>query len=665
MANQLQFEKSPYLLQHRDNPVNWRPWGDKAFDAARAENKPVFLSIGYSTCHWCHVMAHESFEDETVAKELDRGFISIKVDREERPDVDAVYMAACIAMTGSGGWPLTVLMTPDQKPFWAGTYLPKASLLSLLAQVERLWREERETLLSAGDELTAYLQKEESGRPGAPRRELAVRAAAQYARSFDPEWGGFGQAPKFPTPHNLIFLMRYARHSGDDAGRKMAEKTLEAMYRGGLFDHIGGGFSRYSTDRRWLVPHFEKMLYDNALLVFAYAEAFQYTHRPLYGRVARRTVEYVLRELEAAQGGFFCGQDADSEGIEGKYYVFTPEELHTVLGEEKADAFCRWYGVTAQGNFEGHSIPNLIGQRDVDEEPEGMEVSREQLRVYRRNRTSLHKDDKILTAWNGLMIAALAKAGLVLEESSYLEAAGRAVKFINGHLTDRDGRLLARWREDQGAFPGKLDDYAFYAWGLLELYGATFEVRYLSEAQRLAGLLLDFFFDREKGGLYPYASDGEQLLTRSKEVYDGAMPSGNAVAALVFSRLARLTAETRWREAARLQFAYLAGAVQAYPAGHGFTMLSLLEELWPSAELVCTGKEVPAELTALLRKDSRPALSVLVKTPENQATLSVLAPFTAGYPIPNQGAQYYLCKNGACTRPTCSIADLESLLQER
>lgn len=665
MANQLQFEKSPYLLQHRDNPVNWRPWGDKAFDAARAENKPVFLSIGYSTCHWCHVMAHESFEDETVAKELDRGFISIKVDREERPDVDAVYMAACIAMTGSGGWPLTVLMTPDQKPFWAGTYLPKASLLSLLAQVERLWREERETLLSAGDELTAYLQKEESGRPGAPRRELAVRAAAQYGRSFDPEWGGFGQAPKFPTPHNLIFLMRYARHSGDDAGRKMAEKTLEAMYRGGLFDHIGGGFSRYSTDRRWLVPHFEKMLYDNALLVFAYAEAFQYTRRPLYGRVARRTVEYVLRELEAAQGGFFCGQDADSEGIEGKYYVFTPKELHTVLGEEKAEVFCRWYGVTAQGNFEGHSIPNLIGQRDVDEEPEGMEVSREQLRVYRWNRTSLHKDDKILTAWNGLMIAALAKAGLVLEEPSYLEAAGRAVKFINGHLTDRDGRLLARWREDQGAFPGKLDDYAFYAWGLLELYGATFEVRYLSEAQRLAGLLLDFFFDREKGGLYPYASDGEQLLTRSKEVYDGAMPSGNAVAALVFSRLARLTAETRWREAARLQFAYLAGAVQAYPAGHSFTMLSLLEELWPSAELVCTGKEVPAELTALLRKDSRPALSVLVKTPENQETLSVLAPFTAGYPIPDQGAQYYLCKNGACTRPTCSIADLESLLQER
>jgi len=662
MQNQLQFEKSPYLLQHKNNPVNWLPWGNPAFETARAEDKPVFLSIGYSTCHWCHVMAHESFEDKDAAEVINHGFIPIKVDREERPDIDAVYMAACVALTGSGGWPLTVLMTPDQKPFWAGTYLPKRNLISLLRRVERLWREERENLLSAGDELTAYLQTEETARPGTPKRELVVQAANRYARSFDPKWGGFGKTPKFPTPHNLIFLMRYARRTEDGKATEMAEKTLEAMYRGGLFDHVGGGFSRYSTDERWLVPHFEKMLYDNALLTFAYAEAFQHTHRSLYGMVARRTAEYVLRELTSDQGGFYCGQDADSEGVEGKYYVFTPSELHDLLGEENASTFCHRYSVTTPGNFEGCSIPNLIDQQDIDEEPTGMDTIREQLRLYRLGRTSLHKDDKILTAWNGLMIAALAKAGLVLDDSRYLDAAERAVNFIASYLTDQDGRLLARWRDGQSDYPGKLEDYAFYAWGLLELYGATFCIQYLAESQRLAGLLLDFFFDRENGGLYPYSSDGEQLLTRSKEVYDGAMPSGNAVAALVFSRLARLTGKVRWQEAARLQFSYLAGVVESYPAGYSFTMLTLLEELWPSAELVCTANEVPAELITFLRQKPRPEMSVLVKTPENQEALSTLAPFTEAYPVLNHEVRYYLCRNGACTKPTASISELEFLL---
>ena len=438
----------------------------------------------------------------------------------------------------------------------------------------------------------------------------------------------------------------------------MVERTLLAMYRGGMFDHIGFGFCRYSTDKKFLVPHFEKMLYDNALLPFAYSEAFQHTHRPLYGMVARRTVEYVLRELEGPQGGFCCGQDADSEGVEGKYYVFAPAELHSVLGEEASDAFCRRYGVTAQGNFEGNSIPNLIRASDIESESERMDAIREQLRIYRQRRTPLHKDDKILTSWNGLMIAALAKAGLVLENPRYLAAAERTVAFISTHLTSQDGRLLARWREGQGAFPGKLEDYAFYAWGLLELYGATFRIQFLSEAQRLAELLLSFFFDQEHGGLYPYASDGEQLLTRSKEAYDGATPSGNAVAALVFSRLARLTGQVRWRDAAELQFSYLSGAVREYPSGHSFTMLALLEELWPSVELVSAAKEVPAELTSLLRQEPHPELSVLVKTPENQETLSAVAPFTAAYPIPDYGVQYYLCKNGACARPVNRISDL-------
>ena len=371
MPNQLQFEKSPYLLQHQDNPVAWLPWGSRAFDAARTGDKPVFLSIGYSTCHWCHVMAHESFEDPAVAEALNRNFISIKVDREERPDIDAVYMAACVAMTGSGGWPLTVLMTPDQKPFWTGTYLPKEALLSLLEQVAHLWHRDRPRLYTVGEEWAAHLQAEQAGRPGTPQRDLVTQAAAQYRQAFDPVWGGFGQAPKFPTAHNLLFLMRYARCSGDSGAMQMALQTLDAMYRGGLFDHVGGGFSRYSTDRHWLVPHFEKMLYDNALLIFSYAEAFQYTRRPLYQTVACRAAEYVLRELEAPTGGFFCGQDADSDGVEGKYYVFTPAELRSVLGED-AEPFCRWYGITARGNFEGWSIPNLIGQGNIDSEPEAM-----------------------------------------------------------------------------------------------------------------------------------------------------------------------------------------------------------------------------------------------------------------------------------------------------
>ena len=664
MSNGLQFEKSPYLLQHAENPVDWRPWGAEAFHAASEADKPIFLSVGYSTCHWCHVMAHESFEDEAIAEAINRSFIPIKVDREERPDVDAVYMAACTAMTGSGGWPLTVLLTPEQQPFWAGTYLPKEQLLSLLSQAARLWREERGRVLSTGAELTAYLQKAEDAKSGTPKRALVEEAAALYAQSFDARWGGFGHAPKFPTPHNLIFLLRYARCAKDDHPREMAEHTMEAMYRGGLFDHVGGGFARYSTDERWLAPHFEKMLYDNALLALAYTEAFRQTHRPLYGEIVRRTLDYVLRELSDPQGGFTCGQDADSEGVEGKYYVFTADELKALLGPEDGAAFCDWYGVTQSGNFEGNSILNLIAQEQVDEEPETMSGLRQRVYAYRLGRTALHRDDKVLTAWNGLMLAALAQAGLALEEPRYLDAAAGAAAFIKGNLTDKQGRLLARWREGQSAHPGKLDDYAFYIWGLLELYGATFHVAYLADAQRLAGLMLEQFFDGSSGGFYPYASEGEQLITRTKETYDGAMPSGNSVAALALSRLARLTGEDRWRTAAHLQFSYLAGAVQGYPAGYGFAMLALLEELWPSAELVCTAQAVPEELIAFLRKVSRPELTVLVKTPETAEALADLAPFTADYPIPEQGARYYLCQNGACAQPVDSIAQIKSSLEE-
>lgn len=657
--NELQHEKSPYLLQHAGNPVRWRPWGQAAFGAAVQEDKPVFLSVGYSTCHWCHVMAHESFEDDTVAEALNRDYIPIKVDREERPDVDAVYMAACVAMNGSGGWPLTVLLTPDRKPFWAGTYLPKDQLLSLLDQAAKLWRENRKGVLQAGDLLTEHLQKERESEPNAPSRALAKTAAAQLANSFDASWGGFGSAPKFPMPHNLLFLLRYARLTGDDGPRKMAETTLEHMYRGGLFDHIGGGFCRYSTDKKWLVPHFEKMLYDNALLALAYTEAYEHTRRPVFRDIACRTLDYVLRELSDPHGGFWCGQDADSDGVEGKYYLLTPEDVSKALDKDMARRFCHRFDITPEGYFVGKSIPNLIGASDWETEPAWVDAAREKLYDYRRARTALNTDDKVLTAWNGLMIAALTRAGFVFREPRYIEAAELAAEFIQNYMTDEGGHLLARWREGNAAHAGKLDDYAFFAWGLLELYAATFRTEHLENAIRLTDTLLEDFFDEARGGFYPYSAEGEQLITRTKEVYDGAMPSGNAVAALVLSRLARLTGEERFRAAKERQFRYLSGAIRDYPAGHCFTLLALLEELWPSAELICTARELPGELPDFLRREPRLNLTVLVKTPENADRLAEIAPFTAAYPVPVSGVRYYLCRGGACQSPADSIEALE------
>ena len=659
MSNRLSTERSPYLLQHAENPVDWRPWGPEVFEEAKRTDKPVLLSIGYSTCHWCHVMAHESFEDETVAQAVNAAFLPVKVDREERPDVDAVYMAACLAMNGSGGWPLTVLLTPDQKPFWAGTYLPKDQLLHLLRKATRLWREDRAGVLVTGDTLTAHLQQEGQARPGTPSRELVRQAVSQFAQSYDERWGGFGAAPKFPTPHNLIFLLRYAQLAKEEHAREMALHTLNNMYRGGLFDHVGGGFSRYSTDQHWLVPHFEKMLYDNALLALAYTEAFQHARCPIYGKITRRTLDYVLRELSGPQGGFCCGQDADSDGVEGKYYALTPDELAQALGGVDGLRFCQWYGITPEGNFEGKSIPNLLGQSQFDQDPEDMAALREQMYAYRLSRTALHRDDKVLTAWNGLAMAALARAGLVLDEPWYLDAARQTAEFLAEKLTTSDGRLLARWRDGDAAHPGKLDDYAFLAYGLLELYSATFDASYLTRAVGLADCLLKLFFDGERGGFYPYASDGEQLLTRTKEAYDGAMPSGNSIAALVLFRLSRLTGEMRWREAADLQLSWLAGAAEGYPAGHSFAMLACLEELWPTAELVITAQKPPEELRGFLREAPRLGLTVLVKTQENAGTLAALAPFTKDYPIPAQGAQYYLCQGGACAQPVDSIPELK------
>ena len=489
MPNRLKDEKSPYLFQHKDNPVDWYPWCDEAFQKARTEDKPIFLSIGYSTCHWCHVMAHESFEDKAIAKLLNQGFICIKVDREERPDIDAVYMSVCQAVTGQGGWPLTIIMTPEQKPFFAGTYFPKEryygrpGLMDILNEVLKLWKTRRQDLLRDSGQrcLTAMINKNSapqgSGSGGGfPDKEIFKKAYRIFAKQFDPVWGGFGGAPKFPSPHNLLFLMRYAKEEQERDALHMAETTLNAMAKGGIHDHIGGGFSRYSTDGQWLIPHFEKMLYDNALLILAYLEAYQVTEKETYRDIVQHTADYILRELTDEEGGFYCGQDADSEGVEGKYYVFTPDEVMSVLGEADGKEFCRLYGITEEGNFEGRSIPNRI-HHDQTEENDKVN-DKEKLYQYRLNRTTLHKDDKILLSWNAWTILALARAGAVLKEERYLEAARKAREFIEAHMTGEDGRLYLRFRDGEAANQGQLEDYAVYTLALLELYRTDFQVEY-------------------------------------------------------------------------------------------------------------------------------------------------------------------------------------------
>ena len=633
--NRLANEKSPYLLQHKDNPVDWYPWCEEAFEKAKNEDKPLLLSVGYSTCHWCHVMAHESFEDEEVAKLLNENFVCIKVDREERPDIDAVYMRATQALTGGGGWPMTVFLSPEQKPFYAGTYFPKhsrygqAGFIELLELVSELWKNKRERLMKSCEQITAAIA-EENARSGEASEELLQRAYKALSRSFDPKWGGFGAAPKFPTPHNLLFLMQM----GD---AEMTKTTLTAMARGGIFDQIGGGFSRYSTDDRWLKPHFEKMLYDNALLIIAYSEAGKRLDNAYFTDIARRTADYVLRELKSPEGAYYCGQDADSEGVEGKYYTFTHDEIVSVLGESEGEEFCRTYGITGK-----NEIPNLI-------ESEAEAWSDDRLRKlydYRRERTELHTDEKILLSWNAWVMIAFAKIG-------YIDEAIKIQRFIEDKMNDGDKRLYLRYRDGEAAIDGQLDDYAVYALALLNLYNATFDVYYLEQAILRAEQILDFFEDKS-GGCFLTAHDSEQLIKRPKESYDGAIPSGNSVAAMVFETLAQLSGSESWRNAADRQLRFMSGRAEDYPSGCCFFLLSAEKALKPRRELIACGGDVPRELKGL----GADSFNLLYKSDDNAHRLANCAPFTADYPVPCQGTSWYLCENGSCRRAVTSFDEL-------
>jgi len=602
--NQLINESSPYLLQHAYNPVNWYPWSHDAFEKAKTEEKPIFLSIGYSTCHWCHVMAHESFEDEEVAEVLNRDFISIKVDKEERPDIDSVYMTVCQALTGSGGWPLTIIMTPDQKPFFAGTYYPKTrrynvpGILEILDAVAKEWYGSRDSLVGTGGKIVEAInqraskpaQREQRGKEMSQTAKTLIHQAKEMlSQSFDERYGGFGRSPKFPAPHNLMFLLRYAKFERDDKILEMVEKTLQQMYRGGIFDHIGYGFSRYSTDEKWLVPHFEKMLYDNALLAAVYAEAYQITGKEFYKTVAVKTLGYVKREMNDAEGGFYSAQDADSEGIEGKYYVFSPSEITSLLGEKDGELFNEFYDITEKGNFEGASIPNLIKNKDYEPIPYSIRALIPAVYEYRLKRTALHKDDKLLVSWNSLAIMAFAKAYKAFGDEKYLLVAETAASFLLESMTKADGKLAVSYRDGEPAGIGNLDDYAFFVWALLELYEATLDQNYLEQGRRLCDLMHCCFYDENDTGYFLADKDAESLIYRPKETYDGAVPSGNSVAGYVLVKLSKLTGLEEYHELGMKQLGFLAVSAEDYPSGFCFAMMALMMEYYQESFLCENG----------------------------------------------------------------------------
>lgn len=594
--NRLLYEKSPYLQQHAHNPVNWFPWKEEAFNKANKENKPVFLSIGYSTCHWCHVMAHESFEDESVARLINEIFIPVKVDREERPDIDKVYMQVAILMTGSGGWPLTIFLTPEKTPFFAATYIPKNNqyghkgLIEILQQVKELWKYQQNKLLEQGNQLIDALQKNSVNLNGEIlTNEILERAYQEFSDRFDNKAGGFGKAPKFPSPHQLLFLLRYWKRTENEQALAMVEKTLQSMQAGGIFDHIGFGFHRYSTDKNWILPHFEKMLYDQALLSMSYLEAYQMTGKIIYSDTARKILNYVTRDMMSEEGGFYSAEDADSEGEEGKYYLWTEKELKDILDKDEFVFVKKYFNIETEGNLYKKGQPGeIFGNRNIfykglQEQTRAditkeivvsdtgkWEKIREKLYGIRAKRIPPDKDRKILTDWNGLIIAALAKAAQVLEDEDFLEAAKKAADFIFRRLEDSSNHLLHRYSEGDAAIPGFLDDYAFLIWGLLELYKATFSNEYLQKALDLNKVLFLDFWDEKNGGFYFTSANNEQLLIRQKEVYDGAIPSGNSVAFCNLLKLADFTGNKQFKQRAYQLLKAFSPMVEQNPSAYAY-----------------------------------------------------------------------------------------------
>jgi len=658
--NRLADEKSPYLLQHQNNPVHWYAWGEEAFAAARAADKPIFLSVGYSTCHWCHVMAHQSFEDQEVADYLNEHFICIKVDREERPDVDEIYMGAVHALGQRGGWPLSVFLTPQLTPFFGGTYWPKENFLYILRQIQQLWQGDQEKVLESGRSLVEHLkaQKNADLSGSEPTEAVLDKFLQQSDANYDQAWGGFSHAPKFPHATQVSLLLRIHHRSGSERALQMAVHTLEKMAYGGLFDHLGGGFARYSVDERWMIPHFEKMLYDNALLAHTYLEAHQLTGITLFENVARETLDYVLAEMTSPEGGFYSAQDADSEGEEGKYYVWTQQEMAELLSEEEMAAMARVYGISAEGNFEhGTNHLNMQAQFAWEEKEHPLMLSaRQKLLAARKKRVPPHKDDKILSAWNGLMIRAMAKAYRVTGENRYLEAARRAAEFLQNRLYV-DGALLARYREGEAKFSGRLEDYAYVIEGLLELYACEFSTTVLDFALELQEIQNQKFWDAPRGAYYFTDGADPHLLVRTMEGMDGALPNANGVSALNLFRLVALDWRESWHEMGLKILQAFARMVLEYPTAFAQILLACDHRLGPAPTWAVIHEGPAAALAPWLRRvnecyaprltlalgpegASRPALLRDKKLLEGQSTL-------------------YWCEGDRCEAPT---HDLEGSL---
>ncbi len=681
-ANRLALETSPYLLQHRQNPVDWFPWGPEALDKARAENKPIFLSIGYSACHWCHVMERESFENDAIAGMMNARFVNIKVDREERPDLDNLYMAAVQAMTGHGGWPMSVFLTPDLQPFYGGTYYPPTDSRGMpgfprvLLSVERAWQERRDEITSAALDMTRQLQT--AGDIPSSEGDLSLTlledAARSLGRMFEPVHGGFGSAPKFPHPMDLRVLIRHHARTGDAHALHMVRHTLDKMARGGIYDQLGGGFARYSTDDRWLAPHFEKMLYDNALLTTVYLEAYQLTGDPEYATIARETIDYILGRMTSPEGAFYSTEDADSEGVEGKFYVWTLAEITEILGADRAKTFAAVYDVAEGGNWEHKTILNLpepipaVAKRLArDESSLRAELAEARGKLFEAREKRIHpaKDTKVLTSWNGLMLAALAEASTILQEPRYAEAASKAADFLLRTMRTPEGRLLRTYKDGQAKLNAYLDDYANLIDGLTRTFEATGEPRWIEAALDLTQVLVDEFHDDAKGGFFYVGVSHETLIARQKDAYDNATPSGNAMAATALARLSALTGRNDLDMLARSTLQSVRMVMERMPTAAGQSLVALDFLLAPSREYAVISGTDRAEFRSALEAVARrfdPHKVVAPAPAPVSPELAKLVPLLADRPAKDDQVTTYICENFACQAPVVGVEALESAL---
>ena len=677
MANRLREETSPYLLQHADNPVDWYPWGEEALARARAEDKPILLSIGYSACHWCHVMEHESFENPDIARVMNELFVNVKVDREERPDLDSIYMSAVQAMTGHGGWPMTVFLSPDGTPFYGGTYFPPEDrghmpgFPRVLTSVAEAYRTRRSEIERSAAQLREALQRQVAARGD---QYLGPELLGQASRALLPQidWqeGGLGGAPKFPQPMAFEFLLRSHARSGEPRPLQAVELMLQKMAWGGIYDQLGGGFHRYSVDAVWLVPHFEKMLYDNALLARLYLQAYLVTRTPLYRRIVEETLEYVRREMTDPSGGFYSTQDADSEGEEGRFFLWTREEVYEALGPEDGRLFCAYFDVTEHGNFEHRNILHVVATVDAAAgtlavEPERLQAAidrgRRVLFERREQRVKPGRDEKVLTAWNGLMLRAFVEAAAGLDRDDYLQVAVRNAEFVLGSLR-RDGKMLRTWKDGRAKLNGYLEDYAFYVDGLISLYEATGDARWLKEAGSIADVMLDQFADEQGGGFYDTGRDHEQLVSRPKDVFDNATPSGNSVAAEALQRLSLLTGEDRYRQAAEGVLRPLAALAAQHPSGFGRLLCALDFYFGNPKEIAIVGERGAEDTRALLRTVFDRFLPNRVVALGQPGESPAGIPLLADRPLRDGRATAYVCHHYTCQAPVTSPEELAAQL---